>query len=278
VKRLTEVRPLCGKTQGKTHCPKGHPYSGDNLLVNKYGHKVCRTCLRESEALRREQVRSNRSEFLIKCEVCCNFIATIRTDRRYCSEACRRSKTDKGRFQYSCFQCGIWFYAKGDRVFCSDECRILYESCPIIDGICKGCGKKVPPLISKGISNGKRRYSRSIREFCSHECMMKSDAYKEKLRGSNHHNWQGGKSFMGGRGPGWKQKTEKIRKRDKYTCQDCGKKESDEETAFPVHHIIPYWNFSNWRTANRDSNLITLCTGCHVKAEYKVQEKQLALL
>jgi len=33
----------------KTHCPKGHPYSGDNLYVEKTGQRRCRTC----RALRR---------------------------------------------------------------------------------------------------------------------------------------------------------------------------------------------------------------------------------
>ncbi len=31
----------------KTHCPKGHPYSGENLIiVKKTGHRICRTCRR----------------------------------------------------------------------------------------------------------------------------------------------------------------------------------------------------------------------------------------
>lgn len=28
----------------KTHCPKGHPYSGDNLIIRPNGHRRCRTC------------------------------------------------------------------------------------------------------------------------------------------------------------------------------------------------------------------------------------------
>lgn len=28
----------------KTHCPHGHPYSGDNLRLRKNGHRICRTC------------------------------------------------------------------------------------------------------------------------------------------------------------------------------------------------------------------------------------------
>lgn len=34
----------------KTHCPAGHPYSGDNLYVNPSGQRQCRTCIRASKA------------------------------------------------------------------------------------------------------------------------------------------------------------------------------------------------------------------------------------
>lgn len=30
----------------KTHCPQGHPYSGDNLKLDPDGHRQCRTCRR----------------------------------------------------------------------------------------------------------------------------------------------------------------------------------------------------------------------------------------
>jgi len=31
----------------KTHCPKGHPYSGPNLRIAPDGHRICRTCKAE---------------------------------------------------------------------------------------------------------------------------------------------------------------------------------------------------------------------------------------
>lgn len=31
---------------GITHCPDGHPYSGDNLYINPKGARNCRTCMR----------------------------------------------------------------------------------------------------------------------------------------------------------------------------------------------------------------------------------------
>lgn len=36
----------------KTHCPKGHPYSGENLIVWR-NKRMCRTCRREYQRIRR---------------------------------------------------------------------------------------------------------------------------------------------------------------------------------------------------------------------------------
>jgi hypothetical protein len=34
----------------KTHCPHGHPYAGENLIVTSKGHRVCRTCQKATKA------------------------------------------------------------------------------------------------------------------------------------------------------------------------------------------------------------------------------------
>lgn len=41
----------------KTHCPKGHPYEGDNLVLRPNGFRRCRTCDEQVE-----QKRDRRSE------------------------------------------------------------------------------------------------------------------------------------------------------------------------------------------------------------------------
>lgn len=42
----------------KSHCPKGHPYSGDNLYINpKSGSRSCRECMREAN----RRLRAKRS-------------------------------------------------------------------------------------------------------------------------------------------------------------------------------------------------------------------------
>ena len=42
----------------KSHCPQGHPYSGDNLIVAATGESLCRACRREHSRRYREEARS----------------------------------------------------------------------------------------------------------------------------------------------------------------------------------------------------------------------------
>ena len=35
---------LTARNLAKTHCPHGHPYSGENLMIKKDGTRACRTC------------------------------------------------------------------------------------------------------------------------------------------------------------------------------------------------------------------------------------------
>lgn len=47
----------CRSHVGKrTHCPKGHAYAGDNLVIDCTGRRVCRTC-RNSNARRYRETR-----------------------------------------------------------------------------------------------------------------------------------------------------------------------------------------------------------------------------
>ena len=44
--------------QQKTHCPKGHPYEGENLRIRKCGARTCRACERGRRARRARLRRS----------------------------------------------------------------------------------------------------------------------------------------------------------------------------------------------------------------------------
>lgn len=61
--RLNNLRGVSPAAQNakKTHCPQGHPYSGDNLYTHPTkGQRICRTCGRERAAQKREALRAQR--------------------------------------------------------------------------------------------------------------------------------------------------------------------------------------------------------------------------
>lgn len=44
----------------RTHCPQGHPYSGDNLHIRPNGNRHCRACHRERERRRYHERKAER--------------------------------------------------------------------------------------------------------------------------------------------------------------------------------------------------------------------------
>jgi hypothetical protein len=63
---LEAVTPLENHRRGcagvnmreKTHCPQGHLYGGENLVITKAGHRRCRTCIRDADRRYRERRRA----------------------------------------------------------------------------------------------------------------------------------------------------------------------------------------------------------------------------
>lgn len=41
----------------RTHCPQGHPYFGDNLVLTDKGYRVCRTCRRKHDRDNKRKAR-----------------------------------------------------------------------------------------------------------------------------------------------------------------------------------------------------------------------------
>ncbi len=70
-------------------------------------------------------------------------------------------------------------------------------------------------------------------------------------------------------GPGWDKIRERVRARDKFTCQVCGAVESSRQ--HDVHHKVPFRAFTSREEANRLENLATLCPSCHHKVEQNVR-------
>jgi 5-methylcytosine-specific restriction enzyme A len=106
--------------------------------------------------------------------------------------------------------------------------------------ICKQCGKHFIPQNY----NPKQKY-------CSIKCAGLAQS------GENNPSWNGGKSFEPYSIDWTETLRRSIRERDRYTCQMCGKLQTDR--AFCVHHID--YNKKN----DNPNNLITLCLECHLK-------------
>jgi DEAD/DEAH box helicase domain-containing protein len=77
-------------------------------------------------------------------------------------------------------------------------------------------------------------------------------------------------------GPDWGKTRDRVRARDKYTCQVCGAPETTRQ--HDVHHKAPFRSFVRgestepaYQQANRLENLITLCPSCHKKVEENVR-------
>lgn len=150
--------------------------------------------------------------------------------------------------------------------YCSKEClgkangqrsRVQYTN--RIEVSCENCGK----TIKKKPSTIKHW------NFCSISCMGEYYAMSGSFSGTNSGTWKGGDIEY--YGPNWREQRRKARKRDNYTCQDCGITEQEYGKELSVHHIIPFRHFEgNWKQANRLSNLISLCEyPCHRKRHSK---------
>lgn len=220
----------------------------------------------------------------------------------YCSEVC----SDKARnVNVSCLFCGINFtvhlssFKNGGGVYCSRDC--FHKDHQLLR-VCAFCSKEFVDnpsrvKIGRGIFCSKICFNNSRsqvtqrcqscgKDFSVDPCQIAMGkgiycsmaCYGDAQRGDQSRFWKGGASKWRSsyRGPGWKSLSKTIRERDKYICQHCGA--SDSGRAFPVHHVVPWWNFSNWKAANRKSNLITLCHKCHFKAESDVPVTQLVFL
>ncbi len=173
-----------------------------------------------------------------------------------------------------CDYCGKEFYRspanrKTKKQYCSQECmakafngRFVGEKSPRWKGrkteLCFVCSKPVTrPLWA---------WRQNSMTFCDFKCFgkWKSDNWV----GENNPCWRGGHEYY--YGADWLKQSERVRKRDHYSCRFCGSKQEFARRAFDVHHIIPFrfFGIAQYKKANKLKNLITFCENCHRKAEH----------
>jgi hypothetical protein len=144
-------------------------------------------------------------------------------------------------------------------------------------------GEIISEKTRKKISEGKKgeknpmfgkRHSEETKKKMSKARIGKhhSEEARRKMSGKNNPNYKDGvstKKFEEAYGmepEKWKELAQKVRIRDNFTCQYCGK-----GNATSVHHIIP----RRIKIDNSPDNLITLCRSCHIKIEH-LTDKYLA--
>lgn len=156
----------------------------------------------------------------------------------------------------------------GRQTTCSRECSYILRANklrkPRILCVCQYCHKTftlLPCQLSQPSKIGAGKY-------CSRTC--RDQAWRH---GANPNFITGEKICW--HGSNWSSQRRKALARDNYTCQICGKGESDLPPGINlhVHHIIPFRKWPNYEAANHLSNLITLCPSCHRAEEAKMHAK-----
>lgn len=143
---------------------------------------------------------------------------------------------------------------------------------------CKSCENirrhKEGLLNQKGINHwnykiGKPKCIICDKELSAYHCKYCLSCYYELLEqriGNKNSNWQGGISKLPYPFEFDDELKELIRKRNNYVCQNCGMTEEEHlifyGTKLTVHHID--YNKENCK----ENNLIALCDGCNLRANW----------
>jgi len=179
--------------------------------------------------------------------------------------------------------------SKYEVVYCIDCGKKLNKhACYRGDKRCRSCARKeqyrlhpeTNPMFGKfgkqhprfnGGAEVRKRFCVDCETLLNHTaCYMnnircKSCARKEEYKDpSNHPNWINGLSYEPYTREFNESLKESIRDRDNHTCQNCGKKESEElkelNKKLSIHHI----DYNKLNCV--DTNLITLCSKCNTFA------------
>jgi hypothetical protein len=172
--------------------------------------------------------------------------------RRYCSPQCYAIGRSAAGNKETCTICGKTYAVRPSRPssFCSRACQVESWKTPRVEKVCEHCGDTFEV----------NQYRADSARFCSFSCRAyavsvgKTIGVKDPNRVSNPRHYER---------PYYLKLATKARKRDNYTCQDCGRQFEVGEYGLDVHHIVPI------RCGGKDklNNLVCLCRSCHVKVE-----------
>jgi 5-methylcytosine-specific restriction endonuclease McrA len=229
---------------------------------------------------------------IVNCEVCgsekeipqCQY---EKADRFFCGSDCRgewvsENNTGKsnpswggGKVEIECKYCGERFKVTPalveTRKHCSVDCYAdtisterVGENAPNYQGgkdsvVCEVCGDEF--MVKKARND--------VARFCSYDCA--GEVYSESMAGPNSPVWKDSDDPY--YGPNWDERKKERLEIDGHTCQSCGDCCLELEKNFPIHHITPIRDFvssdgeTDYESANKMDNLITLCWSCHPQWE-----------
>jgi hypothetical protein len=169
------------------------------------------------------------------CSVCKKSFDTYSNRAKYCNKC-------KGeRHEFNCLNCGKKYIRNDNSVYCK-SCKELKVYCSC------GCGT----LLS--VKTDARHY-KFIRYKRGH-------GRTGKRIGEDHPSWAGGPEKAGYALGFRKTLKARVRLRDNYECQECGKTEEANGKKLSCHHI-------DYDKNNHDiDNLISLCKYCHTKTNF----------
>lgn len=168
--------------------------------------------------------------------------------------------TMRALMETNCYVCRKTFQVQPARIkhgrgkTCSKDCgrKLVGTKLSLkVTVMCKGCGNtfsKSPSHVTGDRGTG---------QYCSTQC-----AYRNKKRGDQAANWQGGKVQGNDRirkSPEYRSFVRSILERDKFTCQTCLKVGGH----LHGHHIKPFALFPDVRMD--PENVQALCLPCHSK-------------
>lgn len=266
---------------------------------------VCPTCngeYKNRKAMETHHAKTHNTKIsyaIIRCDSCGHILrrkrgGAKRNDSHYCDSDClgdaRHGKNNPAwspRVDVNCAVCDTdlertwWQVEKTEVSFCSDECNaewlaehlkgenhtaVWSDKFKYVD--CDWCGGEIRRHIST--------LERNKRNFCNNDCQ--SAWQDENWEGEDSPAWKETSAITRRiyYGDGWPEKRKAVIERDGSACVGCGisrvKHLERHGVDLHVHHRVPIAEFESngsvdYERANRETNLVTLCSSCHRKWE-----------
>ena len=200
-----------------------------------------------------------------ECDICGN---PFTSQKGLSNHSEKKHGVSLSEHTFECAHCGEERTTKRDIEYCSIRCANLdregerpWHDVDLLKELYVDRDKSIVEIASRmGTGSG------IIWKWLDREGV---DTERDPPSGPDHYLWNEETTSYG---VGWNdEKKELVRERDGRECQMCGMSQKEHLEEYgdrnPVHHIQPAKTFDDPHERNAESNLITLCRGCHRTVE-----------